>query len=97
MIFKVSNGVRQSGVLSPKFFAIYIDDLSQDLAMCKSGCHINKQCMNHVMYADDICLLAPSFLFSPFLYCIVFIRFFFSKKLPIVVVRDVCPSVRLWK
>ena len=38
----------------------YIDDLSQDLAMCKSGCYINEQCMNHVMYADDICLLAPS-------------------------------------
>ena len=28
--------------------------------MCKSGCYINEQCMNHVMYADDICLLAPS-------------------------------------
>ena len=60
MYFKVSNGVRQGGVLSPKLFAIYIDDLSQDLAMCKSGCYINEQCMNHVMYADDICLLAPS-------------------------------------
>ena len=58
--FKVSNGVRQGGVLSPKLFAVYIDDLSQDLAMCKSGCYINEQCMNHVMYADDICLLAPS-------------------------------------
>ena len=43
-----------------KLFAIYIDDLSQDLAMCKSGCYISEHCMNHVMYADDICLLAPS-------------------------------------
>ena len=60
MYFKVSNGVRQGGVLSPKLFVIYIDDLSQDLAMCKSGCYINEQCMNHVMYADDICLLEPS-------------------------------------
>ena len=59
MYFNVSNGVRQGGVLSPKLFAIYID-LSQDLATCKSGCYINEQCMNHVMYADDICLLAPS-------------------------------------
>ena len=43
-------------------FAIYIDDLSLDLAMCTSGCYmyIDDQCMNHVMYADDICLLAPS-------------------------------------
>ena len=60
MYFKVSNGVRQGGVLSPKLFAMCIDDLSQDLATCKSGCYINEQCMNHVMYADDICLLAPS-------------------------------------
>ena len=29
-------------------------------ALCKSGCYINEQCMNHVIYADDICLLAPS-------------------------------------
>ena len=65
MYFKVSNGVRQGGVLSPKLFAIYIDDLSQDLATCKSGGYINEQCMNHVMYADDICLLAPSELVVP--------------------------------
>ena len=58
--FNVSNGVRQGGVLSPKMFDIYIDDLSLDLAMCKSGCCIDDQCMNHVMYSDDICLLAPS-------------------------------------
>ena len=43
-----------------KLFAIYIDDLSNELALCKSGCYINEQCMNHVIYADDLCLLAPS-------------------------------------
>ena len=56
--FNVSNGVRQGWVLSPKLFAIYVDAL--DLTMCKSGCYIDDQCINHVMYADDICLLAPS-------------------------------------
>ena len=66
MHFKVANGVRKGGVLSPIFFAIYIyiyiyiDNLSQYLAKCKSGCYINEQCMNHVMYADDICFLAPN-------------------------------------
>ena len=40
MYFNVLNGVRQGRVLSPKLFAIYIDDLSQNLAMCKSGCYI---------------------------------------------------------
>ena len=56
----VSNGVRKCGILSPKLFAIYVDDLSHELTLCKSGCYIDDQCMNHVMYADDICLMAPS-------------------------------------
>ena len=50
----------QGRVLSPKLFAICIDDLSNELALCKSGCYINEQCINHVIYANDICLLAPS-------------------------------------
>ena len=58
--FNVSNGVRQGGILSPKLFATYVDDLSHELTLCKSGCYIDDHCMNHVMYADDICLMAPS-------------------------------------
>ena len=58
--FNVSNGVRQGGILSPKLFAIYVDNFSHELTLCKSGCYIDDQCMNHVMYADDICLMAPS-------------------------------------
>ena len=45
---------------SPKLFAIFVDDLSHELTLCKSGCYIADQCMNHVMYADNICLMAPS-------------------------------------
>ena len=58
--FNVLNGVRQGVVLSPKLFAIYIDDLSNELALCNSGCYIIEQGMNHVIYADNICLVAPS-------------------------------------
>ena len=36
--FNVSNGVRQGGILSPKLFAIYVDDLLRELTLCKSGC-----------------------------------------------------------
>ena len=46
--FNVSNGVRQGGVLLPQLFAIYVDDLSQNLAIWKSGCYIDYQGMNHV-------------------------------------------------
>ena len=28
--------------------------------MSNVGCYIDCQCMNHLMYADDICLLAPT-------------------------------------
>ena len=58
--FTVSNGVRQGGILSPRLFAVYVDDLSKHLHDARSGCFIGHQCINHVMYADDICLLAPS-------------------------------------
>ena len=58
--FSIPNGVRQCGILSPKLFSVYIDDLSDKLVKCKVGCYINNLCKNHVMYADDICLMAPS-------------------------------------
>ena len=58
--FSIIHGVRQGGVLSPQMFAIYMDDLSICLTECKAGCHLNKTVSNHVMYADDICLMAPS-------------------------------------
>ena len=56
----ISNDVRQGGVLSPKLFSVYIDDLSDKLVKCNVGCYIDNLCMNHVMYPDDICLMAPS-------------------------------------
>ena len=52
--------MRQVGVLSPQLFAIYMDDLSGFLTQCKASCHLNETVTNHVMYADDICLMAPS-------------------------------------
>ena len=58
--FSIINGVRQGGVLSPQLFAIYMDDLSVHLTQCKAGCHLNVTVTHHVMYADDICLMAPS-------------------------------------
>ena len=56
--FTISNGVRQGGIVWPRLFAVYVDDLSKQLIDARSGCFIEHQCINHVMYADDICLLA---------------------------------------
>ena len=58
--FYVSNGVRQGGILSPKLYTVYVDDLSYYLVKSQIGCQIDNVCVNHVMYADDICLMAPS-------------------------------------
>jgi hypothetical protein len=58
--FSACNGVRQGGILSPLFFNVYMDDLSTILNMSKVGCIMNGVKCNHLMYADDLVLLAPS-------------------------------------
>ena len=58
--FKVSNGVRQGGILSPVLFNVYVDCLSVKLASVSTGCYVNDVCYNHLIYADDTVLLAPS-------------------------------------
>ena len=58
--FTVCNGVRQGGVLSPFLFNIFMEDLSDILCDTKIGCFINGNCFNHICYADDAVLLAPS-------------------------------------
>ena len=56
--FTISNGVRQGGILSPSLFAVYMDDLSSLLNASRIGCLISDVCINHVFYADDLCLMA---------------------------------------
>ena len=57
--FHVYSDVRQEGVLSPRLFAIYIDDLILQLRKLNVGCHLIELILACVVYADDICLLAP--------------------------------------
>ena len=58
--FKVSCGIRQGGVLSPHFFAVYIDDIVKKVRSLCIGCHLGLVCFSIFLYADDILLLAPS-------------------------------------
>ena len=58
--FAVSNGVRQGGILSPKLLSVYVDELSKTLSAAKTGCIIKDISINHVFYADDLCIMSAS-------------------------------------
>ena len=59
--FKVTNGVRQGGILSLKLFIVYMDDLSDQLNNSNIGGNFGSgQLVNHISYADDMCLLSFS-------------------------------------
>ena len=56
----VTNGIRQGGLISPILYNVYADELNDMLKQSKLGCHFAGVCVNHVSYADDMVLLAPS-------------------------------------
>ena len=58
--FRISNGVRQGGKLSPFLFNIYINDLIRTVSSAKVGCHVGSLLYNILAYADDIVLLSPT-------------------------------------
>ena len=61
--FYLIAGVRQGGVLSPLFFAIFIDQLVERVKSLNVGCHISTvccDCCSIFLYADDILLVAPT-------------------------------------
>ena len=58
--FKVSNGVRQGGILSPYLFNVYVNDLLYELNRTGVGCRFDGVSMNNFGYADDLVILAPS-------------------------------------
>ena len=47
-------------IIYPYLFCIYVDKISEKLNRTKVGCKINDMLINHLFYADDLCLFSPS-------------------------------------
>ena len=58
--FQVTNGVRQGGVLSLLLFDVYVNELSELLNKSGIGGNLGGTLINHMLYADDICIVSLS-------------------------------------
>ena len=58
--FKVPLGIKQGGINSPDLFGCYIDDLTHLLRGLNVGCHLFGIFLAMILFADDLCLLAPT-------------------------------------
>jgi hypothetical protein len=57
---KVTNGVKQGGVISPIMFVNYIDELFIRLKKLGIGCYVGNLFCGAFGYADDVILIAPT-------------------------------------
>ena len=58
--FDVLSGMKQGGVLSPRIFTLYVNELIIRLRKRGVGCHLISYFIACIMFADDLCLMAPS-------------------------------------
>ena len=58
--FDISTGVRQGDSLSPSLFSLYLNDLALEIKDLNDGILIGSMCLSILLYADDICLMAPT-------------------------------------
>ena len=52
-VYRASNCVKQGGILSPRLFNIYMDDLTNEL-ISRIGDNVGGHLINHLCYADNL-------------------------------------------
>ena len=52
--------MKQGGIISPRLFIVYVNDLIQLLRKKGVGCHILNLFLGCIMFADDLALIAPT-------------------------------------
>jgi len=73
--FKIANGVRRFGILSPFLFRFYIRDLINRVTNSGISCNFKGIPINLLAYADDMVLLAPSWrALQDLFYCLLYSR-----------------------
>ena len=55
----MKNGIRQGSCSSPYLFALYVDELNNQLTNFHIGCHVSEICTNNYSFADDLVILGP--------------------------------------
>ena len=58
--FSISSGVRQGDNLAPTLFAVFINDLANDVKSVQCGIRVSEQMVSLLMYADDIIFISDS-------------------------------------
>ncbi len=58
--FPISIGVRQGDTLSPTLFALYVNDLCEDIKQLQNGIDVAGRQVSILMYADDIVLFSET-------------------------------------
>ena len=58
--FPVPSGMKQGGILSPRLFIVYIDELLTRLRKSGVGCYFIDMFIGALLFADDLCLIAPT-------------------------------------
>ena len=53
LIYKLSAGVREGGILSPSLFAIFIYSIVNKIKDANVGCYVSTICVSIFLYADD--------------------------------------------